>query len=69
MKRNYDNDIKLALSEKQYQQAPERQRKNQKQDKIFLEAGPSAIETITKGESNTDPDAINAERLRHFSTD
>ena len=30
-------------------------------------AGPLAIETITKGELNTDPDTINTEKLIHYS--
>ena len=39
-----------------------------KQDFIW-EAGPLAIETITKGEINTDSDTINTERLMKLLKD
>ena len=34
---------------------------------FISEAGPSAIETITKGVFNTDPDTINTEKLSNYS--
>ena len=67
IKRIYNIDIKSALfggtiptSNRWTEKEPEI-----RQDLIWG-AGPSAIENITKGEFNTDPDTINTERLQLF---
>ena len=64
IKRNYDIDIKPAISG---ETIPASNRWTEKEPEIRKDliwgAGPSAIENITKGEFNTDPETINTERL------
>ena len=64
IKRIHDIDIKPALSGETMPTSNEWTTKEPviRQDFIWG-AGPSAKETITKGEFNTDPDTINTERL------
>ena len=64
MKRIYDIDIKLALSRETIPKKNKRWTEKEpeiRQDFIWG-AGSSAIETINKGEFNTDPDTINTEK-------
>ena len=64
IKRIHDIDIKPALSGETMPTSNEWTTKEPEIRQDFIwGAGPSAIETITKGEFNTDPDTINTERL------
>ena len=64
IKRIHDIDIKPALSGETMPTSNEWTAKEPEIRRDFIwGAGPSAIETITKGEFNTDPDTINTERL------
>ena len=64
IKRIHDIDIKSALSGETMPTSNEWTTKEPEIGQDFIwGAGPSAIETITKGEFNTDPDTINTERL------
>ena len=64
IKRIHDIDIKPALSGETMPTSTEWTTKEPEIRQDFIwGAGPSAIETITKGEFNTDPDTINTERL------
>ena len=62
--------MKPALSGKTI---PTSNRRTEKESEIrqdlIWEVGPSAIENITKGEINTDPDTINTERLLQLFKD
>ena len=63
IKRIHDIDIKPALSG---ETMPTNNGWTEKEPiirQVFWGAGPSAIETITKGEFNTDPDRIKTEKL------
>ena len=70
IKRIYDIDIKPALSG---ETIPTSSRWTEGEPEIRQDliwgAGPSAIENITKGEFNTDPDTINTERLLQLFKD
>ena len=72
IKRIYDIDIKppAALSG---ETIPTSYRWTEKEPEIKQDliwgAGPSAIENITKGDFNTDPDTINTERLLQLFED
>ena len=62
--RIYNIDIKPALSGETIQTNIERTTKEPEIRQDFIRgAGPSAIETITKGELNTDLNTINTEKL------
>ena len=64
IKRIHDIDIKLALSGETMPTSTEWTAKEPEIRQYFIwGAGPSAIETITKGEFNADPDTINTEKL------
>ena len=64
IKRIHDIDIKPALSGETKPTSTEWAAKEPEIRQDFIwGAGPSAIETITKGVFNTDPDTINTERL------
>ena len=64
IKRIHNIDIKPALSEETIQTSNEWTTKEPEIRQDFIwGAGPSAIETITKREFNTDPDTINTEKL------
>ena len=64
IKRIHNIDIKPALSGETMPTSNEWTTKEPEIRQDFIwGAGPSAIETITKGEFNTDPDTINTEKL------
>ena len=66
----HDIDIKPALSG---ETTPTNNRWTEKEPSIkqdfIWEAGPSAVEMITKGEFKTDPDTINTEKLMRIFKD
>ena len=64
IKRIHNIDLKAALSGETIPISNEWTTKGPEIRQDFIwGAGPSAIETITKGEFNTDPDTINTEKL------
>ena len=70
IKRIHDIDIKPALSVKTTPTSNRWTEKTRVKRQDFIwGAGPSAIETITKEEFNTDPDTINTKKLRQLFKD